>query len=110
MSARRSSWVPLALSAAAVLTLAPLAPAQKNQAVASPRELDVRKRVAEGPTKQLIAAQTAPAASAGFTNPRVQPGRVQWHASFAAACQAARKSGKPVLLFQMLGKLDDQFC
>jgi hypothetical protein len=43
-------------------------------------------------------------------NPKVEPGKVKWHADFAAACEAARKSGKPVLLFQMMGRLDQQFC
>src|SRR4051812_17527633 len=33
-------------------------------------------------------------------NPRVEPGLVRWHAAFADAQAAARKSGKPVLLFQ----------
>ena len=42
--------------------------------------------------------------------PKVAPGKVTWHATFVAACEAARKSGKPVLLFQMMGKLDEQFC
>ena len=32
------------------------------------------------------------------------------HASFAHARRAAMKSGKPVLLFQLLGRLDDAFC
>ena len=43
-------------------------------------------------------------------NPKVEPGKVRWHPTFQAACDAARQSGKPVLLFQMMGKLDDQFC
>jgi hypothetical protein len=43
-------------------------------------------------------------------NPKVQPGKVRWHADFTAACRAAAKSGKPVLLFQMMGKLDERFC
>ena len=43
-------------------------------------------------------------------NPKVAPGKVVWHESFEAACAASRKSGKPVLLFQMMGNLDDQFC
>lgn len=38
---------------------------------------------------------------------KVKPGRVRWHPSFADACQAARQSGKPVLLFQLIGKLDE---
>jgi hypothetical protein len=44
------------------------------------------------------------------TNPPVRPGRVRWHADFAAACAAGRGSGKPVFLFQMLGRLDQKFC
>jgi hypothetical protein len=43
-------------------------------------------------------------------NPVVSPGKVRWHASFADARAAARKSGKPVLLFHMMGQLDRQFC
>jgi hypothetical protein len=43
-------------------------------------------------------------------NPRVAPGLVKWHATFADAQAAATKSGKPVLLFHMMGQLDRQFC
>ncbi len=42
-------------------------------------------------------------------NPAVRPGLVKWHASFADAQAAAQKSGKPVLLFHMMGQLDKQF-
>jgi hypothetical protein len=68
---------------------------------------DVTKRVIETPTKRLVAVKSAPAAS---VNPKVQPGKVRWHATFAAACAASAKSKKPVLLFHLLGKLDNQFC
>jgi hypothetical protein len=99
---------------------------------------DATKRVVERPVKSLLGSQLAPAkkalvetklvienplkdalAKAGdatappapeATNPKVEPGLVRWHPSFAAACQAASKSGKPVLLFQMMGNLDDRFC
>lgn len=40
----------------------------------------------------------------------VQPGQVRWHADFDAARAAARESGKPVLLFQLLGRLDEEHC
>ncbi len=50
------------------------------------------------------------ALGAGFTNPAVRPGRVRWHAHFADACAAARRSGKPVFLLQILGRLDQRFC
>lgn len=46
----------------------------------------------------------------GEVNAKVKPGDVAWHLSFADACQASEQSGRPVLLFQLLGKLDDQFC
>lgn len=41
---------------------------------------------------------------------RVQTGLVAWHTSFSEACKKSKLSGKPVLLFEMLGKLDDEFC
>lgn len=40
----------------------------------------------------------------------VAPGRVAWHASYRDALAASAQSGKPVLLFLLLGKLDDEFC
>ena len=52
----------------------------------------------------------SPGAVAERDNPRVEPGLVKWHASFADAQAAAQKSGKPVLLFHMMGQLDRQFC
>lgn len=44
------------------------------------------------------------------SNPTVRPGRVTWHADFAAACRASQRSGKPVFHFHMLGRLDQRFC
>jgi hypothetical protein len=43
-------------------------------------------------------------------NPSAAPGLVRWHPTFDAACEAARESGKPVLLFHLMGRLDQQFC
>ena len=40
----------------------------------------------------------------------VQAGLVAWSSDFATACQKSKASGKPVLLFQMMGKLDEEFC
>ena len=42
-------------------------------------------------------------------NPKVRPGDVSWHPDFDTACAAAAKSGRPVLLFQMMGNLDEEF-
>lgn len=52
-------------------------------------------------------AHQAPTDSSG---PAVEPGRVHWHESFEAACAAAKRSRKPVLVFHMMGQLDRQFC
>lgn len=52
----------------------------------------------------------APAAAAKEENPKVAPGLVKWHTSFADAQAASQKSRKPVLLFHMMGQLDKQFC
>jgi hypothetical protein len=43
-------------------------------------------------------------------NPKVRPGLVSWHATMAEACVAARRTGKPVLLFQLMGNLNERFC
>jgi hypothetical protein len=70
---------------------------------------DIGKTVhIEPPTKAIVATKSANVSIAD--NPKVQPGLVKWHKDFTEACAAAKKSGKPVLLFQMMGKLDDQFC
>ncbi len=64
------------------------------------------KRVIELPTKAAV-ANTAPATP---DNPTVAPGLVKWHKTFADARKASEKSGRPVLLFHMMGELDKQFC
>jgi hypothetical protein len=40
----------------------------------------------------------------------VAPGKIGWHASYRDALAASATSGKPVLMFLLLGKLDDEFC
>ena len=62
------------------------------------------------PAEAGALAPTPRVAQAAEDNPRVEPGLVKWHASFADARAAAEKSGKPVLLFHMMGRLDRQFC
>jgi hypothetical protein len=94
----------------AALSPVALAAEPPNPASAPP-QADRGKCVIEHPAKDLLAALAEPKPVDGaFVNPKVAPGKVKWHADFAAACAAARKSNKPVLLFQMMGKLDEQFC
>jgi hypothetical protein len=74
-------------------------------------EMDLTKKRIELDVKQLF-VETAPAprlAVIDVDNPWVEPGKVKWHKSFADARAAAVNSGKPVLLFQMMGRLDQQF-
>jgi hypothetical protein len=98
------------LAGAAVLAASAAEPPPADRGAAARR--DVGKGVIEAPLKKAIAGPIAtPAAPAGdFLNPKVEPGKVKWHADSEAARAAAAKSGKPVLLFQMMGNLDEQFC
>lgn len=99
-------------------------------------ELDVRKRDVEAPIENVVANDTTRVTTPQFNdveldetvvrtdseiddnasadnplvdNPRVEPGKVKWHEDFAAACRASGASGKPVLLFQLMGQLDQRF-
>jgi hypothetical protein len=74
--------------------------------------VDIAKSVVvERPIAKVIKNTAAgEAKNAAFVNPKVEPGAVKWHATFDDACKASTKSGKPVLLFQMMGKLDEKFC
>ena len=77
---------------------------------------DLGKLAIEAPGKGLLVKSQPGPRAVGPAQPeepaglKVPPGKVRWHADFAAACAAARTSGKPVLLFQLMGKLDDRFC
>lgn len=77
---------------------------------------DLSKFKLEASVKELLAKAVENAAGeklkneqADFANPQVAPGKVNWHADFAAAKLASGKSGKPMLHFQLLGQLDQQF-
>ena len=70
--------------------------------------LYVTKGSIELPLEEVV-SRTMPSGTA-FVNPKVEPGKVHWHADLEAACRAAKGSGKPVLYFQMMGKLDQKFC
>ena len=68
---------------------------------------DFGKRLVERPIETALRAAEASEAPASR---KVAPGLVRWHGDFDTACAAARRSGKPVLLFQLLGRLDDELC
>jgi hypothetical protein len=66
---------------------------------------DAGKRQVEQPVERALAPDSPP-----FSRRRVEPGLVRWHTDLQAALAAAEISKKPVLLFQLLGRLDDEFC
>ncbi len=70
-------------------------------------------------TAQKVSKPTLPVKTLGSTtkpalkqprNEKVEPGKVRWHKAIQTAMDASKASGKPVLLFQMMGHLDDRFC
>ena len=93
---------PLALAVLAALALAAGAVSRADDGD-SP---DVAKTAAELPALRAAASSR----SVADGTDRVAPGRVSWHADRAAAERASRVSGKPVMVFQLLGNLDEEFC
>jgi hypothetical protein len=89
---------------------APATPAPET--AAKPADFSKTLRI-EPAVKNVVvgtAPATTPTAPSNAINPTVEPGKVKWHKSMADAQAAAEKSGKPVLLFHMMGQLDKQFC
>lgn len=72
----------------------------------------VRRNLRDLPLLQLNTP--APTADSSTVSNRagrkVVPGFVRWHTNFETACKRAASTNKPVLLFQMMGKLDEEFC
>lgn len=66
-----------------------------------------RKSLIRMPVKSLGSSQK-PASKQ--PSEKVEPGKIRWHKAIQTAMNASRQSGKPVLLFQMMGHLDDRFC
>lgn len=107
------------------LCIAALALVVGNVPACAQRATDMRKAIIETPLKTTINPSFQPDSKAEPVAPlieervvsvtdkgvaKVKPGDVSWRADFDGACAAARKSGKAVLLFAMLGSLDDKFC
>lgn len=67
-----------------------------------------KKSPAHRPAETAVRKDVTPA-DARDKNPQVEPGLVQWHDDFESACRASKQSGKPVLLFHLLGRLDQRF-
>ena len=105
----RERWI----GAAAVLCIAVQAPmlaADRGQAPAPRPAPAPAPQPAPAPVPQESASPPLAAPRKDEANPRVAPGLVKWHADFDAARAASARSGKPVLLFTMLGDLEREFC
>jgi hypothetical protein len=110
MNYRKSFWCLAGLAGLFVLAAATVVAFGRDKPV-SVADLTKETRI-EVPAKTVVAgwSGTLPTTANASVNPKVKPGDVRWHPTFAKACEAARTSGKPVLLFHMMGKLDEQFC
>ena len=76
------------------------------------KRLDPRKYDIELAPKKLLAdtAKKSPLKNSSDRNfKKVSPGKVKWHKDWAVAIAKSKLSRKPVLLFQLLGQLDDEF-
>jgi hypothetical protein len=70
----------------------------------------------------LLACSTAPLRTAAATTPQAAPGGsagvgrphghggIRWEPSLTAAKAKAARTGKPLLLLHMFGRLDEAFC
>ena len=84
--------------------------------------LDVSKGAIESSAESLVktsrtpeprfgkaASNLPPPPQAPPTVVSVKPGLVSWHQDYVTARAASQVSGKPILLFQLLGNLDEHF-
>lgn len=70
----------------------------------------IRPILAMQPTVQPTAEPPSLPSPAPQVNKEVEPGTIRWHPNLDAALIAAKASHKPVLVFHMMGRLDQQFC
>ncbi|MFT5433625.1 MAG: hypothetical protein ACI9OJ_004331 [Myxococcota bacterium] len=70
---------------------------------------DAAKAVVEVPIKTNLQPPGPMAVPVPTLGETVLPGKVNWHADLGTAQRVSRASGKPILLFQLLGDLDTRF-
>ena len=77
-----------------------------------PDHADISKYDIELPPSQILVEASDKRVKENATDrsfKKVAPGKVQWYKDFAAAVEMSKVSNKPVLLFQLLGQLDEEF-
>ena len=90
--------------------------------------MDIGKSSIEQPVKRVISGNSfmtsgqrlrarpvakttdIPARSSIDGGGKVSPGMVSWHSTFNNALKASAASKRPVLVFHLMGNLDDRFC
>lgn len=87
-----------------------LTTATPSPAGAQERRSDFSKMAVESPVKRLLSVPSPLSLERMPANRKMQPGLVHWRADLESACEAAKTSGKPVLLFQMMGNLNQEYC
>ncbi len=86
-----------------------LEPAVTAKSVSTPaKEVSSSAKDVSSPAKDVPARAHKPALKP--QQEKVAPGKVHWHRAIQTAMDASKQSGKPVLLFLMMGHLDDRFC
>lgn len=91
---------------------------QEVKTASPPIRPDMSKMRVEMPVKSLLLTPEAlkseklPAVETAKkeTKKKVKPGSVIWYPTTAQAKRNSLLSGKPVLVFQLMGFLDDRFC
>ncbi len=118
---------PFVLAALALCNLIPAVAApgadSAKAELGNPNPAPMTKMAIESPVKSmwqsgrpvpadldLLRAKASPAVAPATAMAKVQPGLVKWRGNLNDALAASKVSGKPVLLFQLLGNLDDAYC
>lgn len=111
---QKFNFVPV-LSALALLSSAMAVGAQDNEnrrwALGTPGS----KMGIEAPLKRLISSASSTNSASSYLlgaamEKKVVPGLVSWTGDMELAKGKAKALGKPILVFQMMGRLDEEFC
>ena len=91
---------------------------QRAEKAAEDSRLDRSKIDIESPVESLVKTSRGIETQPKVVHPKnsatpvaisVKPGLVTWHKDYATAKAASEESGKPILLFQLLGNLGEHF-
>lgn len=78
--------------------------------LAQERRMDLRKAVIEAPVAKVLMNSDSLVTSGASARSKRVAGLVTWRSNLGTAIDAAAKTGKPILHFQLLGRLDEEFC